>query len=164
MQHGTIVSRIVCERRLGLLGGLLRKLFVERQLGLPAACTDPASLDLLGRGDGEKPGGLAVVSGLVNRLRLQGHGLGIGAVQAGIVEAVVDPQGDGNKPRTAARQELKHRDGTWPALRFLLLGALGLAGLLIGVLSAIADLGRAECDQRPQCEKSSDGPAAGIAV
>jgi len=95
---------------------------------------------------------------------LQRHGLGIGAIEAGIVEAVVDPQGYRDKPRTATGQELEHRDGPRPALRFLLLGALGLAGLLIGMLRAIADLGAAECDQRPQREKSSDGPAAGIAV
>ena len=164
MQHGTIVGGIVYGLRFGLLSGLLRKLFVERELRLPVARADPASLHLLGRGDGEKPGGLAVVSGLVNRLRLQRHGLGIGAIEAGIVEAVVDPQRDRDKPRSTARQELKHRDGTWPALIFLLLGALGLAGLLIGVLRAITDLGGAECDQRPQRDKSSDGPAAGIAV
>lgn len=163
MQHRTIVGGIVGERRLGLLRGLLRKLLIELELRLPVARTDPASLDLLGRGDGEKPGGLAVVGGLVNRLRLQRHGLGVCAIEAGIVEAVIDPQGNRDKPRTAARQELKHRDGTWSALRFLR-RALRLAGLLIGVLRAIADLGKAECGQRPKDDKSSDGPAAEIAV
>jgi len=163
MQHGTIVGWTVCGFRLGLLSGLLRQLLVERELRFPVARTDPASLNLLGRGDGEEPGGLAVIGGLVNRLRLQRHGLGIGAIEAGIVEAVVDPQGDRDKPRPAAGQELEHSDGPWPALRFLR-RTLRLAGLLIGVLRAIADLGGAEGDQRPERKKSCDGPAAGIAV
>jgi len=104
---------------------------------------NPASFDLLGCGDGEQTGRLAVVGGLVNRLRLQRHGRRIGAIKAGIVEAIVDPQSDGHKPRTSAGQEFKHRDGPRSVLILLLLGAWALAGLLIGVLGAVADLGGA---------------------
>jgi hypothetical protein len=98
---------------------------------------------LLGRGHGKKSGGLAIVVGLVYRFRLQRHGLGIGAIEAGIIEAVVDPQGDRDKPRTTARQELEYGDGTWSALVVFLLAVLRLAWLLIRVLRPVANLGRA---------------------
>ena len=71
------------------------------------------------------------------------------AVEAGIVEAVVDPERDRNQPRAAAGKELDYRDGARTVFVFLLL-LLSLLLVLIGwlVLGAIADLRHAAGGQQ----------------
>ena len=143
-QHGRTL--IVAEHvvslglRLGLLRGLRGKSGFQRLYGLPLPLGDPVAVDVPRRRDGKPSRRLAVSQRLVHGLGLQRHGLGICAVEAGIVEAVIDPKRNRHQPRAAAGEEFNHRDGarTPFVLLVLFLRLLVLVGSL--VFGAVANL------------------------
>ncbi len=118
--------------RLGLLCGLLRRSWLRRGVS-GFHCPSATQLPLRSRGvvTVNHPAGSPVGQSLVHGFRLQRHGLGICAVEAGIVEVAIDPQRDRHQARAAAGQKLNHGNGAWTALSSCLVSATA-AGRLAG--------------------------------
>src|SRR5262249_37689723 len=104
--------------------------------------------DLFGRGDGKPSSRLTVVHRLVQRLGLQRHGLGIGAVEAGVVVFAVHPKRDWHQPHIALRQEFNYSDCARSALAGLLAWRLRLVLVYAWMFRAVAKLGRSDRAQR----------------
>ena len=119
MQHWSVIVRIRSRFLLRLFGGLLRQHLIHRQTRGPSAITHPISVDLLGRYHGEQSCRLPVIRRLVDSLGLHCHGFRIGGVEAGIVEAVVNPDRNRYQSRSASRQKLNYPDGARAALGIL---------------------------------------------
>ncbi len=111
VQHGAVIVRGIQRRLgLGLLGGLLGQLLIQRHARLPLPRRDPTSLHFLRSRHREQPHGLAILRGFVHGLRLNGHGSRIRRVKTRIVVMAVDPQRHRDQPRAASRQKFNDSD------------------------------------------------------